>query len=53
MTDLPNLQKWIKFVEDRPYNDNRYFINSKKLTQLGWEPEITFIQGLTELIKKG
>lgn len=40
----------IEFVEDRPYNDKRYHINNDKLRELGWEPLITFDQGLWKLI---
>lgn len=28
---------WMEVVEDRPFNDNRYFINSDKLKSLGWK----------------
>jgi dTDP-glucose 4,6-dehydratase len=40
--DVPN----ISFVEDRPFNDERYFINSNKLEELGWNPEISFKEGI-------
>jgi dTDP-D-glucose 4,6-dehydratase len=29
--------KWITYVEDRPFNDNRYYISNHKLKTLGWE----------------
>lgn len=29
--------KWITYVEDRPFNDSRYYICSKKLKSLGWK----------------
>ena len=29
-----NYNKWISYVEDRPFNDMRYFINNYKLKQL-------------------
>lgn len=41
---------WIEYVEDRPFNDRRYYISSDKLKQLGWCMKIDFISGLTELI---
>lgn len=41
---------WIEYVEDRPFNDRRYYISSDKLKQLGWCMKTDFITGLTELI---
>lgn len=40
---------WIEYVEDRPYNDKRYYISNKKLKDLGWEIKIKFEDGLKEL----
>lgn len=34
-----NWEEWIEYIEDRPFNDNRYFINSDKLKNLGWKQE--------------
>lgn len=28
--------KWIEYVEDRPFNDKRYYISNSKLKELGW-----------------
>ena len=42
--------EWIEYVEDRPFNDQRYYISNKKLKDLGWTIEITLMNGLTELI---
>ncbi len=37
----------IKFVEDRPGHDRRYALDSGKIRrQLGWEPAVTFEEGL-------
>ena len=45
------LNKYIESVEDRKFNDTRYFICSKKLEKLGWIPVKTnFIENLKELI---
>ena len=33
--------KHIEFVENRPFNDNRYNINSDKLEQLGWDVKVS------------
>jgi len=44
-----NYDKWIKYVEDRPFNDQRYYISNQKLKDLGWEIEIRFEEGLRNL----
>ncbi|KAK2966408.1 hypothetical protein RJ640_003678 [Escallonia rubra] len=36
----------IKFVENRPYNDQRYFLNNQKLKNLGWSQQTTWQEGL-------
>jgi dTDP-glucose 4,6-dehydratase len=28
--------KWIEYIEDRPFNDQRYYISNQKLKDLGW-----------------
>ena len=33
--------KWITYVEDRPFNDKRYYICAKKLKALGWSQKKT------------
>lgn len=41
----------IEFVTDRPGHDFRYAIDASKIkTQLGWEPSVTFEQGLAKTI---
>jgi dTDP-glucose 4,6-dehydratase len=42
--------EFIDFVEDRPFNDLRYSLNSSKLRELGWRPEIDFDEGLARTI---
>ena len=44
-------EKWIEYIDDRPFNDQRYYISNKKLRDLGWEIKINFDAGLNELIK--
>ena len=34
------------YVEDRPFNDKRYNIDSKKIEALGWKPLVPFEHGL-------
>lgn len=41
---------WIDYIEDRPFNDKRYFISNQKLNDLGWEITVNFDEGLKELI---
>jgi UDP-glucose 4,6-dehydratase len=41
--------KWnnyIKNVDDRAFNDQRYFIDGKKLRDLGWKPVVDFDSGI-------
>ena len=37
----------ITFVEDRPFNDQRYFISSEKIEALGWTQEVSFSDALS------
>jgi len=41
---------WIEYIEDRPFNDARYYISNQKLKDLGWEIKIDFLDGLNSLI---
>ena len=43
-------QQWIEFIEDRPFNDRRYYISNQKLKNLGWDIQINFEEGLKKLI---
>ena len=43
-------EDWVEYVEDRPFNDKRYFISNQKLKDLGWEIKIDFEEGLLNLI---
>jgi dTDP-glucose 4,6-dehydratase len=45
-----NYDEWIEYVEDRPYNDQRYYISNQKLKNLGWTIKVNFIDGLYDLI---
>ena len=42
---------WISYIEDRPFNDKRYYISNQKVKDLGWEIKVDFEQGITELIR--
>ncbi len=41
---------YIEYIEDRPFNDKRYFISNDKLINLGWEQTIKFDDGLKSLL---
>eukprot|EP00475_Leptophrys_vorax_P011504 TRINITY_DN18062_c0_g1_i1.p1 TRINITY_DN18062_c0_g1~~TRINITY_DN18062_c0_g1_i1.p1 ORF type:complete len:658 (+),score=89.42 TRINITY_DN18062_c0_g1_i1:132-2105(+) len=36
----------IEFVDNRPFNDFRYFLNDEKLKKLGWEERTSWEEGL-------
>lgn len=46
-----DFQSYIQFIEDRPFNDSRYFISNEKLKALGWEIKIPFLDGIKDLVK--
>jgi dTDP-glucose 4,6-dehydratase len=45
-----NYDDWITYIEDRPFNDQRYYISNEKVKGLGWSITIDFMDGLKELI---
>jgi dTDP-glucose 4,6-dehydratase len=45
-----NYDDWIEYIDDRPFNDQRYYISNQKLKDLGWTITIQFMDGLKELI---
>jgi UDP-glucose 4,6-dehydratase len=45
-----NYNEWISYIEDRPFNDKRYYISNQKLKDLGWDIKMDFMNGLLELI---
>jgi dTDP-D-glucose 4,6-dehydratase len=44
-----NYEEWITFIEDRPFNDQRYYISNQKLKELGWTIKIEFLEGIGRL----
>jgi dTDP-glucose 4,6-dehydratase/UDP-glucose 4,6-dehydratase len=45
-----NPADWIEHVEDRAFNDSRYMIDSSKLNELGWHPNMNFEALLKETV---
>jgi dTDP-glucose 4,6-dehydratase len=45
-----NYDEWIEYIEDRPFNDQRYYISNQKLKNLGWNITINFIDGINSLV---
>jgi nucleoside-diphosphate-sugar epimerase len=44
--------KYISYIEDRPYNDKRYYISNDKLKKLGWIIKVKFESGINMLLDK-
>jgi len=44
-------EKYIKFVDDRKFNDTRYNINNAKLLELGWKQRVDFTTGLATTVE--
>ena len=44
------VEKWITYIEDRPFNDKRYYISNQKLKDLGWKIKMDFDVGIKDLI---
>jgi len=49
---VDEVDEWITYIEDRPFNDQRYYISNEKLKGLGWSVQMDFLEGLKELILK-
>ncbi|XP_044481079.1 trifunctional UDP-glucose 4,6-dehydratase/UDP-4-keto-6-deoxy-D-glucose 3,5-epimerase/UDP-4-keto-L-rhamnose-reductase RHM1 [Mangifera indica] len=41
----------IKFVDNRPFNDQRYFLDDQKLKNLGWSERTTWQEGLRKTME--
>jgi dTDP-glucose 4,6-dehydratase len=42
--------KWIIYIEDRLFNDKRYYIDNIKLKSLGWSINVKFLDGIEQLV---
>ncbi|MFN0061414.1 MAG: dTDP-glucose 4,6-dehydratase [Myxococcaceae bacterium] len=52
LSTLKKPESLIQFVKDRPGHDRRYAIDPTKIrNELGWKPERTFEQGLSETVR--
>ncbi len=40
---------YIEYIEDRPFNDKRYYISNQKVKDLGWTIDVDFMEGITDL----
>lgn len=45
-----SVEQWITYVDDRPFNDTRYFIDGSKLNALGWNQTISVWEGIKCLL---
>lgn len=52
MKNSENYGEYIEYIEDRPFNDQRYYISNNKLKALGWNITIDFEQGINDLIER-
>jgi dTDP-glucose 4,6-dehydratase len=50
LKNTDDFDKWITYIEDRPFNDMRYHISNDKLKKMGWKINIDFDEGLKDLI---
>ena len=41
ITGSDDYDKYITYVDDRPFNDSRYYISPKKLKSIGWKQKKT------------
>ncbi|XP_019616332.1 PREDICTED: dTDP-D-glucose 4,6-dehydratase-like isoform X2 [Branchiostoma belcheri] len=50
VTTEEEVQQWIEHTPDRPFHDQQYRVDSTKLKQLGWEPKVSWEDGLERTI---
>ena len=51
ITKTTDYDKWISHIEDRPFNDKRYYISNQKVKDLGWTILTDFDNGIDEVIQ--
>jgi dTDP-glucose 4,6-dehydratase len=50
LMDRPLRYELVDFVPNRPRHDMRYAIKSSKLEELGWSPQVSFDDGLADVV---
>lgn len=45
-----NYEEYLEFVDDRPFNDKRYYISNDKLKNMGWTIDVNFENGLNDTV---
>jgi nucleoside-diphosphate-sugar epimerase len=50
VNNTEDYDKYIEYIEDRPFNDQRYYISNQKLKNLGWSIKINLSDGINECI---
>jgi dTDP-glucose 4,6-dehydratase len=48
-TTQAEVDEYITYVADRPFNDKRYYISNQKLRDIGWEMKTVFKDGIEAL----
>ena len=51
ITKTKDYEKWISHIEDRPFNDKRYYISNQKVKDLGWKILTDFDNGIDGVIQ--
>lgn len=44
-------ESYINYIQDRPFNDARYHVDSSKLLSLGWTPKVSLEEGIDRTIE--
>ena len=52
ITGTKDYDTWVSYIEDRPFNDKRYYISNQKVKDLGWTIDTNFYKGIDKLIEK-
>lgn len=52
INNAEDAKQWITYIEDRPFNDKRYYISNNKLKKIGWNITIDFDEGLNDLLSR-
>ena len=47
---IHNTKDYESYIEDRPYNDMRYYISNQKVKDLGWDIQVDLMSGLIKMV---